>query len=47
MAIQQYDRQVEYMSGDKYIAASKSMVKGFLLMAKTVSDAMINKMLAN
>ena len=47
MVIQQYDRQVEYLSNDKYVAASKAMVKGFLLMAKNVSDMMLGKLMAN
>jgi hypothetical protein len=47
MIIQQYDRQVEYLTSDKYIASSKAMLKGFLDMAKNISDKMIAKMMAN
>lgn len=47
MVIQQYDRQVEYLSNDKYVASSKAVVKGFLLMAKNLSNMMITKLMAN
>ena len=47
MVIQQYDNQVQYMINDKYVASSKAVVKGFLLMAKNLSDLMINKLMAN
>ena len=47
MVIQQYDRQVEYLSSDKYVASSKAVVKGFLLMARNVADMMIKKLEEN
>ena len=35
------------MSSDKYVAASKAVVKGFLLMARNLSDMMIGKLMGN
>jgi hypothetical protein len=45
--MQVYDRQVEYQSNDRYVAASKATVKGFLTMARNLSDLMLGKVLAN
>jgi len=47
MIIQQYDKQVEYMTNDKYTASSKAVVKGFLKMSKTISERMIKKLVEN
>lgn len=47
LVMQLYDRQVEYMSADKYVASSKATVKGFLLMARNLSDMMLKKIEAN
>ena len=47
MIMQQYDRQVEYLSNDKYVASSKAVVKGFLLMARSLADTMIKKLMDN
>jgi hypothetical protein len=43
LVMQIYDRQVEYMSSDKYVDSSKATVKGFLMMAKNLTDMMLNK----
>lgn len=45
--MQIYDRQVEYMSSDKYVASSKATVKGFLMMARNLTDMMLNKIESN
>jgi hypothetical protein len=45
MVMQVFDRQVEYLSNDKYQTASKATLKGFLLMARQVSDQMLQKVL--
>jgi hypothetical protein len=47
LVMQVYDRQVEYMSSDKYVASSKATVKGFLMMAKNLTDMMLNKIETN
>ena len=39
--MQVYDRQIEYMSADKYNVCSKATVKGFLLMAKNLANEQI------
>jgi hypothetical protein len=45
--MQIYDRQVEYMSSDKYVTSSKASVKGFLIMAKNLTDMMLKKIESN
>lgn len=45
--MQVFDRQVEYMSSDKYVATSKATVKGFLLMARNLTDLMLKNIEAN
>ena len=47
MVIQPYDRMLEYQSIDKYEVSAKAVVKGFLMMARTLSERMIEKIMSN
>ena len=47
LVMQLFDRQVEPISTDKYAAASKATVKGFLLMARNLTDLMLKNIEAN
>lgn len=41
MVMQVFDRQVSYLSNDKYLNSCKATLKGFLLMAKRVTEEML------
>jgi phosphoribosylformylglycinamidine (FGAM) synthase-like enzyme len=41
LVLQVYDRQIEYMTADKYQASSKATVKGLLTMARDLADGQL------
>jgi hypothetical protein len=47
LVLQVYDRQIEYMTADKYQACSKATVKGLLTMARDLADAQLQTLLKN
>lgn len=47
MVLQVYDKQLEYMTEDKYQASAKATVKGLLMMSRDFADLQIKSMLKN